>query len=90
MTDLTQRRLALIQWAQSCLDSGDWHGLSDAAMDLLVADARLSEQAHANRYPDEPTLLLPEWFGKASSTLNKEVMAEFYRLRELIDRAKPR
>jgi len=43
--DLQSRRLALIQWAQSCLDSGDWHGLSDAAMDLLVADARLQERA---------------------------------------------
>ncbi len=45
MADLTQRRLALIQWAQSCLTAGDWHGLSDAAMDLLVVDARLEERA---------------------------------------------
>ncbi len=44
MTDLTQRRVALIQWAQSCLTAEDWHGLWDCAVDLAIIDARQQDR----------------------------------------------
>lgn len=45
MNDLEKRRAALIAYARSCLDSGDWHGLRDACTDLEVIEARLEERA---------------------------------------------
>lgn len=44
MTDLNERRTALIAYAQSCLASGDWHGLRDAACDVEIIEARIQEQ----------------------------------------------
>ena len=40
MTDLAKRRTALMAYAESCLTSGDWHGLRDAAADLEVIEAQ--------------------------------------------------
>ena len=44
MTDLAKRRTALVAYAESCLTSGDWHGLRDAAADLEVIEARIQER----------------------------------------------
>ena len=46
MSDLTERRTALVAYAESCLTSGDWHGLRDAAADLEVIEARMEERAN--------------------------------------------
>ena len=45
--DLTTRKKALVAYARSCLEAGDWHGCRDACTDLEVIDARLEERAMA-------------------------------------------
>ena len=49
MSDLTERRTALMAYAESCLTSGDWHGLRDAAADLEVIEARMEERGTPSR-----------------------------------------
>ena len=56
MTDLAKRRAELIAWAQSCLDSGDRHGLRDAACDLEIVEARMEER-QGRIVPVEPSQL---------------------------------
>lgn len=46
MTDLTARRTALLAYAQSCLEAGDYHGCRDACTDLEVIEARLQERTY--------------------------------------------
>lgn len=57
MTDLTTRRQALLDYARSCLEAGDWHGCRDACTDLEVIEARIQERAgrkHIDPFPDYP------------------------------------
>lgn len=35
-----QHKATIIQYIYSCMDREDWHGVSDAANDLRVLDAR--------------------------------------------------
>lgn len=45
MTDLLSRKQALVAYARSCLEAGDWRGCRDACSDLDVIEARLEERA---------------------------------------------
>ena len=57
MTDLTARKQALMAYARSCLEAGDWRGCRDACADLEVIEARIQERGRSDaRYtlPEDP------------------------------------